>query len=126
MTIGIANIVTSARNRRSRTSRRLVDSPRTLWEACSSWIALAPWARAVVGRTVYSPVADPTNEHRRTPVRRTNGSVAGRPLRSGADVQVGATGPRPKVCYAREMTAAAPRTIVEKIWTVHVVTQDPG
>jgi hypothetical protein len=24
------------------------------------------------------------------------------------------------------MSAAAPRTIVEKIWTDHVVTQDPG
>src|SRR6478672_11396920 len=78
MTIGMANIVTSARNRRSRTSRRLVDSPRTLWEARSSWIAMAPWARAVVGRTVYSPETNPTDGHRGTPVRRTNGSVAGR------------------------------------------------
>ena len=33
---------------------------------------------------------------------------------------------REKVCYARPMTAAAPRTIVDKIWTDHVVTQDPG
>ena len=28
--------------------------------------------------------------------------------------------------YARSMTAAAPRTIVDKIWADHVVTQDPG
>ena len=28
--------------------------------------------------------------------------------------------------YARQMTAPAPRTIVDKIWTDHVVTQDPG
>ena len=34
--------------------------------------------------------------------------------------------PKSKVCYARNMTAAAPRTIVDKIWAEHVVTQDPG
>ena len=33
---------------------------------------------------------------------------------------------RGRLCYARSMSAAAPRTIVDKIWTDHVVTQDPG
>ena len=39
MAIGMRNIVINARNRRSRTSRRLVDSPRTLPGVYSSWIS---------------------------------------------------------------------------------------
>jgi len=65
MAIGMRNIVMSARNRRSRTSRRLVDSPRTLPGVCSSWISrllrLGPPYRTVIAARWY-----PADEHRGT------------------------------------------------------------
>jgi hypothetical protein len=55
MAMGMRNTVTSARQRRSRTSRRLVDSPRKLAGDESSWIAgLQAWGRGV--RPLYALV----------------------------------------------------------------------
>src|SRR3954453_3993194 len=96
MTMGIANIVTSARNRRSRTSRRLVDSPRTFRAARSSSIAMAPWGH---GRGRNAPfiarahgAADGDGG---TAGRRTNGSVR-------------AEGPRPEGLLGSDDDSADP------------------
>ena len=80
---------------------------------------------AVVARTVYSPRAG--TRRTGTVVPRCVGPTGpSRRVVTLAEASGRVDGLRLKVCYAREMTAAAPRTIVEKIWTDHVVTQDPG
>src|SRR6478752_8986083 len=128
ITIGIVNIVTSARNRRRRTSRRFVDSPRNASGppgASRMSSALQQWDVRYIRRG--PEVACASGTERST----TNGCGDAPPMGRGPPPGPAGTlsarrNRRPVHARENQAPMTEPRTIVSKIWDDHVVTQDPG